>query len=177
VAGAISSASYIHKNASYYIVDDNNGGYVAVDEGGKAYVTRHDPGMFPGSEYYYPETDDQGNFVYSGETHNPAHIIGYCIFYDDAGYLNEVHITPEGAINNPVHIELKNGSVWKVTDVSFLGSYSVDETSKINGSITELEDGTYRVSPLPESGAKKFWAFFGIVCAAGIVFLLIKQRG
>lgn len=147
VDGTISSASYIHKNASYYLVDNGDGGYEAVDAEGKAYVTLHNTGMFPGSGYYYPETDAGGNFVYSGEVYDTSLIIGYCIFYDDAGYLNEVDITTEKAVNNPVFIELKNGSVWYAAGVSYVDGYSVDETSKINGSITRLADGTYRVSP------------------------------
>jgi hypothetical protein len=147
VDGAITSASYIHKNASYYVVDNGKGGYVAVDAKGKAYVTLHNTGMFPGSEYYYPKTDDKGSFVYSGETYDPAAIVGYSIFYSDAKYLNEVNITAKRAINNPVYIDLKNGSVWNVADVSYLAGYTVDNTSKINGVITKLEDGTYRVSP------------------------------
>jgi len=147
VDGSISSASYIHRSASYYIVDDGKGGYTAVDAGGRAYVTRHDTGMFPGAEYYYPETDADGNFVYSGEALDPALIVGYCMFYDDAGYLNEVDITAKPAINNPVHVELRHGAVWDVAGVSYIDGYIVDETSKINGEITELEDGTYRVSP------------------------------
>ncbi len=152
VDGAITSGSYIHKKASYYIVDNGKGGYTAVDAGGKAYVTLHSTGMFPGAEYYYPETDASGNFVYSDKTFDPALIIGYCIFYDDAGYLNEVNVTPKKAINNPVYVELKNGSVWDVAGVSYLAGYAVDGTSKINGVIKKLEDGTYMVSPSPETG-------------------------
>jgi hypothetical protein len=175
VDGTITSASYIHKNASYYIVDDGIGGYTAVDAGGRAYVTRHETGMFPGSEYYYPETDAEGNFVYSGEAHDPELIIGYCIFYDDAGYLNEVDITPGEAVNNPVYIELKNGSVWDVAGVSYIDGYSVDGTSKINGSITELENGAYMVSPASTSGLNSLWVLIGIACAAGIIFLVLKK--
>jgi len=147
VDGAVTSASYVHKNASYYIVDNGKGGYIAVDAKGKAYATLHNTGMFPGSEYYYPETDGKGNFVYSGETYDPSLIVGYCIFYTDAGYLNEVNITAKQAVNNPVYIELKNGSVWNVADVSYLAGYSVDGTSKINGAIAKLADGTYMASP------------------------------
>jgi hypothetical protein len=147
VDGAITSASYIHKKASYHIVSDSKGGYIAVDAKGKAYVTLHNTGMFPGSEYYYPKSDDRGNFVYSGESYDSALIVGYCIFYTDAGYLNEVNITAKQAINNPVYIELKNGSVWNVTEASYLAGYTIDETSKINGVITKLADGTYMVSP------------------------------
>jgi len=145
--GAVTSASYIHKNASYYIVDNGKGGYIAVDAKGKAYVTLHKTGMMPGSEYYYPETDDKGNFVYSGETCDPALIVGYCIFYNDARFLNEVNVTAKQAVNNPVYIELKNGSVWNVADVSYIAGYSADATSKINGVITKLTDGTYMASP------------------------------
>gem|GEM_PF-6511452 len=152
VNGKITSGSYIHKNASYYIIDNGNGGYTAVDAKGKAYVTLHNTGMFPGSEYYYPETDARGNFVYSGKTYDSDLIIGYCIFYDDAGYLNEVDITAKQAINNPVYIELKNGSVWDVADVSYFAGYTVDGTSKINGVITKLADGTYMVSPSHKAG-------------------------
>jgi len=147
VDGAITSASYIHKNASYYIVDNGKGGYTAVDAKGKAYITLHNTGMFPGSEYYYPKTDDKGSFVYSGEAYDPTLIVGYSIFYNDAKYLNEVNITAKQAINNPVYIELKNGSVWNVADVSYLAGYTVDNTSKINGVITKLADGTYMASP------------------------------
>jgi len=147
IDGAVTSAYYVHKNASYYIVDNGKGGYIAVDAKGKAYVTLHKTGMFPGSEYYYPETDVKGNFVYSGETYDTTLIAGYCIFYTDAGYLNEVNITARQAINNPVYIELKNGSIWNVADISYLAGYSVDETSKIIGTITRLADGTYMASP------------------------------
>jgi len=176
VDGAITSASYIHKNASYYIVDDGNGGYTAVDAQGKAYVTLHDTGMFPGSEYYYPETDADGNFVYSGETYDPALIIGYCIFYDDAGYLNEVDITARQAVNNPVYMELKNGSVWNVAGVSYVAGYTVDDTSKINGVITGLSDGTYMVSPSHKTGNYILWILTGVVCAAVLIFLALKRN-
>jgi hypothetical protein len=147
VDGAITSASYIHKKASYYIVSDGKGGYIAVDAKGKAYITLHDKGMFPGAEYYYPKTDDKGKFVYSGESYDSALIVGYCIFYTDAGYLNEVNVTAKQAINNPVYIELKNSSVWNVAETSYLAGFTMDETSKINGVITKLANGTYMVSP------------------------------
>lgn len=174
--GAITSASYIHKKASYYIVDNGNGGYTAVDAEGKAYVTLRKTGMFPGSEYYYPETDKDGNFVYSGEAHDLSLIIGYCIFYDDAGYLNEVDITPKQAINNPVYIELKNGALWDVAEASYIAGYTMDETSKINGVITELADGTYMASPIPKKGHYALWVFIGIICAAGIIILAFKKK-
>lgn len=176
VDGEITSASYIHKNASYYIVDDGSGGYITVDAQGKGYRTLHDTGMFPGSEYYYPETDSQGNFVYSGETYDPDLIIGYCIFYNDAGYLNEVDVTAKHTINNPVYIELKNGSVWDVAEVSYLNGYTVDETSKINGEISELADGTYMVSPAPEKDDYILWVLIAIVCVAGIIILAAKKN-
>jgi hypothetical protein len=176
VDATISSASYIHKNASYYIVDNGNGGYKAVDAEGKAYVTLHDTGMFPGAEYYYPETDGEGDFVYSGETYDPALIIGYCIFYDDARYLNEVDISTKQAINNPVYIELKNGSLWDVAGLSYLAGYTVDETSKINGVITELTDGTYMVSPpSPKSSHYILWVLIGIICTACIIIIVAKK--
>jgi hypothetical protein len=149
VDGTITSASYVHKNASYYVVDNGKGGYTAVDAKGKGYITLHNTGMFPGSEYYYPKTDDKGSFVYSGEVYDPALIVGYSIFYNDAKYLNEVNISAKQAINNPVYIELKNGSVWNVADVSYLAGYTVDKASKINGVITKLADGTYMASPSP----------------------------
>lgn len=177
VDGEVTSASYIHKNASYYIVGNASGGYIAVDAHGRGYATLHKTGMFPGSEYYYPETDSQGNFVYSGETYDPDLIIGYCIFYDDAGYLNEVDITARQAINNPVFIELKNGSVWDVADVSYVNGYTVDETSKINGEISELPDGTYMMmSPAPASVNYILWVLIAIVCAAGIIILAAKKN-
>jgi hypothetical protein len=147
VDGAITSAAYIHKKASYYIVIDGKGGYIAVDAKGKAYTTLHGKGMFPGAEYYYPKTNEKGKFVYSGESYDAALIVGYCIFYPDAGYLNEVNITAKQAINNPVYVELKNGSVWSVAEASYLAGYAMDETSKINGVITKLANGTYMVAP------------------------------
>jgi len=58
VNGAIMSASYIHKNTSYNITDNGKGGYTAIDAKGKAYITLHNSGMFPGSEYYYPKTEE-----------------------------------------------------------------------------------------------------------------------
>jgi hypothetical protein len=145
--GAVTSGSYIHKKASYYIVSDGKGGYIAVDAKGRAYVTLHKTGMMPGSEYYYPETDDKTNFVYSQKNYDPSLIIGYCIFYNDARYLNEVNVTARQAVNNPIYIALKNGSVWNVADTSYIAGYSVDATSKINGTITRLTDGTYMASP------------------------------
>jgi hypothetical protein len=176
VDGTISSASYLHKNASYYIVDDGNGGYIAVDEGGRGYVTRHDTGMFPGAEYYYPEIDTDGKFVSSGETYDPSLIVGYCIFYDDAGYLNEVDITPKQAINNPVHVELKNGAVWNVAGVSYIDGYSVDATSKINGVVTELGDGTYRVSPSHGSEGSLPWGVIVVVVCVVIAMVVVRKR-
>ena len=50
-------------------------------------------------------------------------------------------------VNNPVIVNLTNGSVWNVTGTSYVSELNVDETSSVNGVITETENG-FIVEPI-----------------------------
>lgn len=54
--------------------------------------------------------------------------------------------TAAEAVNNPVIVHLTNGSVWNVTETSYVAELDVDDTSVVNGIITETEAG-YLVEP------------------------------
>ena len=56
--------------------------------------------------------------------------------------------TAEG--NAVINVELKNGSVWNVTETSYITTLEVDETSTVNGNIEEV-DGGYIVSPAKQT--------------------------
>ena len=49
-----------------------------------------------------------------------------------------------------LNVTLTNGSVWNVTETSYVCELTVDETSTVNGIVTELEDG-YMVEPAAEA--------------------------
>ena len=51
-----------------------------------------------------------------------------------------------------LNVTLTNGSVWNVTETSYVCELTVDETSTINGIVTETADG-YIVEPAAESAA------------------------
>ena len=54
--------------------------------------------------------------------------------------------TAAETVNNPVAVHLTNGAVWNVTGTSYVAELEVDETSTVNGVITETEAG-YVVTP------------------------------
>ena len=56
-------------------------------------------------------------------------------------------------VNNGVIVTLKNGSVWNVTETSYVSVLDVDETSTVNGVVTELENGLFMVEPAEGAAA------------------------
>ncbi len=161
VTGAISSATFIHNNASFYVAynpefddqaeeSDENLKYICVDETGKAYQTTVHFSFFGGCSYQpvYEDVDGIVTFAYDedGAAFAPEEIVGYAIFYTDAQYCSDGEITVGETINNPVNVTLANGSVWNVTGTSYVAELNVDDTSSVNGEITEV-DGGYIVSP------------------------------
>ncbi len=50
-------------------------------------------------------------------------------------------------VNNGVIVTLKNGSVWNVTETSYVSVLDVDESSTVNGKVTKLDNGLYMVEP------------------------------
>lgn len=61
--------------------------------------------------------------------------------------IGRVGNTPAPAINNPVHLTLKNGASWTPTVVSYLEKLTIEAGSTVNGSITV--DG----KPVPGQGS------------------------
>ncbi|MCD8321575.1 MAG: hypothetical protein LUC89_01640, partial [Oscillospiraceae bacterium] len=59
--------------------------------------------------------------------------------------------TPTDEGNAVVNVTLQNGAVWNVTDACYITTLTVDDTSSVNGVITEI-DGGYLVEPLSASG-------------------------
>ncbi len=53
-------------------------------------------------------------------------------------------------VNNGVILTLKNGSVWNVTETSYVSVLDVDATSTVNGTITVLDSGIIMVEPLAD---------------------------
>jgi len=51
-------------------------------------------------------------------------------------------------VNNGLIVTLKNGAVWNVTETSYVSVLNVDESSKVNGTVTVLDSGIIKVEPL-----------------------------
>ena len=66
--------------------------------------------------------------------------------------LGRVNCYPSETVNNGMIVTLKNGAVWNVTETSYVSVLNVDETSTVNGVITELESGIIQVSPADAAG-------------------------
>lgn len=85
------------------------------------------------------------------------------LYPEDWQCIGVVENTACPAINNGVLLTMANGAVWNVTDVSYITSLTIDETSVINGTVTvdgaaiDLAPGTYTgeivVSPLADNTA------------------------
>ena len=61
--------------------------------------------------------------------------------------LGRVACYPSETVNNGVILTLKNGAVWNVTETSYLSVLNIDDTSKVNGKITTLDNGLIQVDP------------------------------
>jgi hypothetical protein len=70
------------------------------------------------------------------------------VTYGYREYMGTVECTPSETVNNGVIVTLTNGSVWNVTETSYVSVLNVDETSTVNGTITELENGLFMVEPI-----------------------------
>jgi len=151
VTGVISSGTFLHDNASYYVVENpdfdpeaeegaDNMRYICVDEIGAAYESTVTYTLFGTIVYNPVYEDDNGDVTFyydeAGTTYDAADIVGYCIFYNDAQYCANGTITPCSAINDPVYVSLTNGSVWTVTGESYLAKITVEAGSAVNGMVT-----------------------------------------
>ena len=63
-------------------------------------------------------------------------------------YMGTVTCTAAETVNNGVILTLTNGSVWNVTETSYVSVLNVDETSTVNGTITTLESGIIQIDPI-----------------------------
>ncbi len=61
--------------------------------------------------------------------------------------LGKVTCHASETVNNGVLVTLTNGSVWNVTETSYITGLEVDDTSVVNGEITYLDGGIIMVSP------------------------------
>ncbi len=158
LTGTVSSADVEHKNKSYLYAYNADGDIICTDLDGRAYKTlRTDPytatsmdGTSTTTVYIYPETDETGAFVYDEADTNMYESCGYAVYYTDAQYLGQTIETASPTLNNPVSLNLANGSEWTVTGTSYLASLTIDETSSVVGAAmmvdgvpTELIPGSY----------------------------------
>ncbi len=68
-------------------------------------------------------------------------------------HLGRVTCTAAETVNNGVIVTLTNGSVWNVTETSYVSVLNVDETSTVNGVITVLDSGILMVEPAAGAAA------------------------
>ncbi|MCD7845875.1 MAG: hypothetical protein LUG57_08520 [Oscillospiraceae bacterium] len=151
VTGVISSGTFLHDNASFYVVENpdfdleaeesaDNMRYICVDETGAAYESTVTYTLFGTIVYNPVYEDDNGDITFyydeAGTTCDAADIVGYCIFYNDAQYCANGTITPCSTINNPVYVSLTDGSVWTVTGESYLAQLTVEAGSAVSGIVT-----------------------------------------
>ena len=66
--------------------------------------------------------------------------------------LGRVTCYPSETVNNGVIVTLKNGSVWNVTETSYVSVLDVDDSSTVNGKIEVLANGLYKIEPNETSG-------------------------
>ena len=181
ITGVISSGQFIHDNASFWLVDNpgfdesraegqDNLRYIAVDASGAAYETLFSNTLFGGIVYSPVYEDDNGEVTFfydaAGTVYDEDAFVGYAIFYTDSQYYSQGTIVPGAAVNDPVSVTLKNGSVWNVTADSYVASIDVDDTSSVNGVITEI-DGGYLVSPITAQAAPSGRDYSSTGIAAG----------
>ena len=57
-------------------------------------------------------------------------------------------------VNNGVIVTLENGSVWNVTEASYVSVLNVDDTSVVNGTVTVLPSGILLVEPLADASGE-----------------------
>ena len=75
------------------------------------------------------------------------------LVYGYREHLGRVACYASETVNNGVIVTLKNGSVWNVTETSYVSVLNVDETSTVNGEITVLDSGIIMVEPAADAGA------------------------
>ena len=63
------------------------------------------------------------------------------VFKDNCEELGEVVNTAQPVVNNGVIVALKNGAVWTVAGTSYLSSLTIDETSKVIGTLLVVRQG------------------------------------
>ncbi len=142
IAGEISSGVSEHVNKSYWY-GMKDGRKICIDADGRPYKTlweepytqRSMGGNSATRVYVHPRTDSQGQFVYDTEDTAVYEKVGYAVYYRDAQYISKVTVTPGPTVNNPVSVQLENGSVWTVRGKSHLRELSLDETSSIRGTL------------------------------------------
>ena len=75
------------------------------------------------------------------------------LVYGYREHLGRVACYASETVNNGVIVTLKNGSVWNVTETSYVSVLDVDDTSVVNGEITVLDSGIIMVEPVADAGA------------------------
>ena len=70
--------------------------------------------------------------------------------YGNRENLGQVTCYPSETVNNGVIVSLVNGTVWNVTETSYVSVLNVDDTSVVNGTVTVLDSGIIMVEPLGE---------------------------
>ncbi len=75
------------------------------------------------------------------------------LVYGYREHLGRVACYASETVNNGVIVTLKNGSVWNVTETSYVSVLDVDDTSVVNGEITVLDNGIIMVEPVADAGA------------------------
>ena len=68
-------------------------------------------------------------------------------------HLGRVACYASETVNNGVILTLVNGSVWNVTETSYVSVLNVDETSTVNGTVTVLDNGIIMVEPIADASA------------------------
>ncbi len=77
------------------------------------------------------------------------------LVYGYREHLGNVTCTASETVNNGVIVTLTNGSVWNVTETSYVSVLNVDETSTVNGVITVLDSGIIMVEPAAEEASEE----------------------
>ena len=79
---------------------------------------------------------------------------GYTVFDGNGAPItvDEDRMNVLAAVNDPVSVTLKNGSVWNVTADSYVASIDADDTSFVNGVINKIDSG-YLVSAIAAQAA------------------------
>jgi hypothetical protein len=135
LTGVISSSTALHKNYSYYLSSkvDDEGNKIAVNKDGYQLDGKWEmkKSMFGGElkKVFTPTIDAKGSYIIVGK--DKHYLYEGVIISKDATYLGNLVNTPSPAVNNGVIVSLTDGTVWTVTNKSYLTSLTIDNSSII----------------------------------------------